>query len=78
MRSLKIFFHFGIWYLVDDVTKLLQKHFGTEWKDILSLNFYKEVEERLLAANLESFDFVPEPEEENLCEHGFKEVTTNV
>ena len=65
---------------VEDVGKLLEKHFGTDWRNLSTLQYYKKIEERLhtsvetLFSSLDSEKNV----EEHYCEYGFEDVETHI
>lgn len=64
---------------VVDVTKLLGKHFGNDWRNLPNLEFYKNIEERLQGLDLYRFSDVPETlDEDHVCEQGFEEVNNYV
>lgn len=64
---------------VQDVTKLLEKHFGNDWRNLDDLDYYKNIEEKLNNANFESFGINDDREaNEDLCEHMPEEVNLQI
>ncbi|KAL0879787.1 hypothetical protein ABMA27_003498 [Loxostege sticticalis] len=55
---------------VKDVTNLLQKHFGQEWRSLPQLQFYVNIENQAPIQDMEMND--------DLCEHGFEDVTAHI
>ncbi|CAG5008191.1 unnamed protein product [Parnassius apollo] len=58
---------------VKDVCDLLQKHFGGEWRDLPQLKYYVDIENKT---------YIPSHGIDNmnndLCEHGFQDVTAHI
>ncbi|CAK1589044.1 unnamed protein product [Parnassius mnemosyne] len=55
---------------VNDVIKLLEKHFGSDWRNVPELEYYKSIEERLSPTNN---IFENNMSEDENCEHGFED-----
>lgn len=64
---------------VDDVTKLLEKHFGTGWKNLPTLEYYKKIEEKMQSVDTVVYSFDSGKDiEDHYCEHGFEDVETHI
>lgn len=55
---------------VKDVTDLLQKHFGQDWRSLPQLKYYVDIEMQPRTPGMEM--------NSDLCEHGFEEVTAHI
>lgn len=64
---------------VNDVTKLLEKHCGTVWRHLPTLEYYKKIEERMQSVDTAVNSFDSEKDiEDHYCEHGFEDVETHI
>lgn len=63
---------------IEDVKKLLKKHYGDEWRHIENLNFFNILEERMNNVQTSGVTMRMSDEISDLCEPGFDENTCHV
>ncbi|GBP91130.1 hypothetical protein EVAR_24082_1 [Eumeta japonica] len=64
---------------VRDVTKLLEKHYGVEWRNLNFLHYYRDIENRLQVSDAEGFiSEITDDDANCLWEHGFEENNSHV
>lgn len=63
---------------MDDVKRLLEKHFGAEFRNLPTLDYYKRIEERQNFEDLQGLINVSSENDEHVCEPGFEDIGSQV